>query len=90
MLKFLCLLVSFSVCVVAVAQQCSDGGIRMTNGTVTMERETYYMAGGLQICVNNRWATVCQGGWQNVDATVACRQLGLDYAGCKLNESIPS
>ena len=86
MLKFLCLFISFSVCLLAVAQQqCSDGGIRMTNGRVTMERDTFYMAGGLQICVSHRWATVCQRGWQDVDATVACRQLGLDYAGSKLN-----
>ena len=79
------LLVSFNAYLVATAQECSDGDIRMTNGIVTRERDTYYMAGGLQICVNKQWATVCQRRWGDVDARVACRQLGLNYAGSKLN-----
>jgi len=55
----------------------------MTNGVVTMDRDAYSMAGGLQICLNKAWATVCQSGWEDVDATVACRQLGLVYGGSK-------
>ena len=83
MLMFLSLVVSFSVYLVTTAQSCGEEDIRMTNQTVTRDRDTYIMAGGLQICVNNKWATICQRGWDRVDATVACRQLGLDYAGSK-------
>ena len=85
MLVFLALWGSgFSTYLVATAQECG-GDIRMTNGTVTKNRDTYNMAGGLQICVEEKWATICQGGWENVDARVACRQLGLNYTGSKLN-----
>ena len=83
MLVFLYLLVSFSACLVTTVQACGDEDIRMTNQTVTRERDTFYTAGGLQICVNNKWATVCQRGWDDVNTRVACRQLGLDYAGSK-------
>ena len=76
--------VTVSVCLVATAQECGDDDIRMTNQTVSMDRNVYYIAGGLQICVNSSWATVCQHRWDDVDATIACRQLGLDYAGSKL------
>ena len=61
----------------ATAQECSDDDIRIINGTVTMNGNTFNMAGGLQICVNKIWATVCQDGWHDVEGRVACRQLGL-------------
>ena len=63
----------------AAANECSNGDIRMTNGIVSMTSQAYYIAGGLQVCVNNKWATVCQRSWDEPDATVACRQLGLSY-----------
>ena len=67
MLVFLALLVSFSTyLVVATAQECNDGEIRMTNETVVARvRETNNMAGGLQICVNRQWATLCQNGLED-------------------------
>jgi len=55
----------------------------MTNSTVTMENDMYYLSGGLQVCVDEEWATVCQSGWDDTDATVACNQLGLHYNGRK-------
>ena len=63
----------------AAANECSNGYIRMTNETVSMTSQAYYIAGGLQVCVNNKWATVCHLNWGKPDATVACRQLGLSY-----------
>ena len=67
MLVFLAILLSFSTyLVVATAQECYDGNIRMINETVVAKvRETYNMAGGLQICVNRQWATVCQNGLED-------------------------
>jgi len=69
------------------ALACEERDIRITNESVTTKREAYIIAGGLQICVKSQWATVCQSGWENDDAIVACRQLGLNYTGSKLGFS---
>lgn len=34
------------------------------------------LQGLLEVCVGNRWATMCRGGLSDVGATVACRELG--------------
>ena len=67
MLVFLSLLVSFSTYLVVVtAQECNDGDIIIINATVvTRVRETSNMTGGLQICVNRQWATICQNGLED-------------------------
>ena len=83
MLIILYLLVSFSACLVTTVQAYGDEDIRMTNQTVTNETDTFHTARGLQICVNKKWATVCQRGWDDVNTRVACRQLGLEYAVSK-------
>ena len=51
--------------------QCDDGDIRIFMG------ET---GGPLEVCVDKRWARVCNGRQARVDTTaaVACRQLGYD------------
>ena len=50
--------------------QCDDGDVRYI-----MAGET---SGPLEVCVSKRWAAVCYYGWSDVDATIACRQLGYD------------
>ena len=62
-------------------QECEEKDIRITNESVTTIGNSYSVAGGLQMCVNNQWATVCRSGWSDIDATVACGQLGLNYTG---------
>ena len=66
------------------AQECKKKDIRITNKSVTTNGNTYSIAGGLQICVGSQWGSVCQYQWSEIDATVACRQLGPDYADSKL------
>ena len=66
MLVFLSLLVSFSTYLVATAQECNDRDIRIINATIVARaRETSNMAGGLQICVNRQWVTICQNGLED-------------------------
>ena len=48
---------------------CTDGAIRLIGGSVPTE-------GRVEVCQNDAWGTVCDDGWTDVDASVACRQLG--------------
>ena len=37
--------------------------------------------GRVEICLSNGWATVCDQMWDNTDAGVVCRQIGLATSG---------
>ena len=55
---------------------CTQGAIRLQGGTST--------SGRVEICKNNEWGTVCDDSWGDVDARVACRQLGLPSTSMKV------
>ena len=48
---------------------CIDGTIRLIGGSLPTE-------GRVEVCRNDAWGTVCDDSWSDVDASVACRQLG--------------
>ena len=48
---------------------CIDGDIRLIGGSIITQ-------GRVEVCQNEMWGTVCDDGWTDVDASVACRQLG--------------
>ena len=47
--------------------ECDDGEVRLLQG----ER-----IGQVEVCVSNRWLTVCSGWWNAAAASTVCRQLG--------------
>ncbi len=51
---------------------CSDGDIRLVDGQFPSE-------GRVEVCVEEQFGTVCDFGWDSVDAGVVCRQL--QYSG---------
>ena len=40
------------------------------------------VAGGLDFCHEMEWRAVCEGGWNDNDARVVCRQLGFSLGEC--------
>jgi len=50
---------------------CVQSSLRIVGGVNNM-------TGRVEICHNNMWRTICDYGWGNVDAGVACRQIGFD------------
>ena len=58
----------------AQGDSCTDGSIRLVNGSLNQE-------GRVEICVNNIWGSVCDSGWDKSDALVICKQLGMSVSG---------
>ena len=51
---------------------CFDGSLRIIDGNT-------YAEGRVEVCQNGSWATVCDEGWDDIDATVACRGFRFEW-----------
>lgn len=73
-----CIVLCIYYCVLfqLVALDCTDGDIRLLNGSTALE-------GRVEICINRTWGTVCDDGWGGLDARVVCAQLGFARQGKK-------
>ena len=61
-------------CPHTVKGQCTNGEIRLVMTSSKFE-------GGIEVCVNGEWGTVCNDFWGTNEARVACRQLGFHISG---------
>ena len=56
------------------AGDCRDGALRLMGGDNPLE-------GRVEICINNAWGTICDSTFDQDDADVICRQLGVIHNG---------
>ena len=63
-----------------IFSNCTTGDVRLVSGTTNFTETNDTVQGRLEVCVNRAWGSVCGDQFfDNVDAAVACRQLGRFY-----------
>ena len=61
---------------------CNEGDIQLVEGGVAYE-------GRIEYCSGNAWGTICDDGWTDLDAAVACFQMGYPREGQSKNCELP-
>ncbi len=64
-------MLSYLFCICTV---CEQNSVRLVGGPSEYE-------GRVEVCNNQEWGTVCQTFWEDVDAGIACSQLGFSRFG---------
>ena len=73
--------VSFSI-VFFLVVSCDNRYIRLVNDSAqrVVIKDTLSQ-GRVEVCVNGRFNTVCDSGWNNIDASIVCTELGFSRYG---------
>ena len=59
------------------APSCYDGQLRLGNATYRYTSDgNFYYQGRVEVCINGTFGAICDVGWDQLDAQVACRQFG--------------
>ncbi len=69
--------IQFVFFLIDVAPECTNGAIRLVGGTSDG-------MGRVEVCSGEAWGTVCDDSFGDVDAQVACRQLGFSAQGLEI------
>ena len=53
---------------------CMSGDVRLVGPQIWNTS-----SGRVEICIEGEWTSICNKSWDDKDAVVACKQMGLDY-----------
>ena len=70
-----------SICIVIISEILDILVDPITNGTLRLVGSNSPHEGRLEVFINEQWARVCDDGWDETEAGVACRQLGFGSSG---------
>ena len=56
---------------------CSNGAVRLAGSG----QSTDSVVGRVEVCVNGTWGTICSDFWENIEASIVCKQLGYTEYG---------
>ena len=75
-----CYLILYFIVLISVI--CDDGYVRLVNDTTQsiLIKDTLSQ-GRVEVCRDGAFMTVCDSGWNNIDASVLCSELGFSKYG---------
>ena len=68
------LTVMSEVPLISTGSECLEGSVRLTGSASDRE-------GRVEVCIGGNWSTICGDLWDDQDASVVCRELGV--GNCK-------